>query len=131
MFFNSTDKTTEATPDSSDNLLNTCEFTVSTDGFLRIRPLGAVLTIDRLAKIIGRLCDSDGLMDWKDIVFDLGLVEVIGPRWTVLLAMIINFARSVTARCRLVSLNGQPAAAAALYRHNTELRELIASGNEA
>ncbi|MBN2559301.1 MAG: hypothetical protein JXQ75_00015 [Phycisphaerae bacterium] len=125
MFHGRKNKKTSTTVAGSDSILNTCHFVASESGALRIQPLGTTLTSDQMSGIISRLSHSDCVEGLKEIVFDLSHVSMIGPRWTVVFAMIIDFARKVAAHCRLVALNDQPAAAAALFRRNAELMGLM------
>ena len=108
-------------------LLDNWHFVVQGDGCLLIQPLRETLTAEHVAEIIARLRNGDCAQGWKEIVFDLRHVERIGQQWTAVLAMFIDFARDVAARCRLASLTGQPAAVAELYRRNPELMDLIAA----
>ena len=113
------------TPTDTSDLLTTCLLVASDDGVLQVRPLESTLTGAELAAILRSLSSSDVADGLKEVVFDLRNVDLIGPQWTVVLAMMIDFARRLAAKCRLVSLKGQPAAAASLYRRNAELMRLI------
>ncbi len=115
-------------PTEADQLLTTCLFVATDDGVLEVRPLEATLASVEFAAILRPLEDSDAVQGLKEVVFDLRNVEVIGPRWTIVLAMMIDFAQRLAARCRLVSLNEQPAAVASLYRSSPELMRLIDLG---
>lgn len=116
---------TPATIDETCKILSVCQLVACDSGTLHVQPLAATLSTAELAEIIrclSRASVTDGL---QEIVFDLRHVKLIGPQWTIVLAMLIQFARCFAAKCRLVSLNEQPAAAASLYRRNSELMKLI------
>jgi anti-anti-sigma regulatory factor len=113
------------TTDDSCKILSVCHLVACDNGTLHLQPLSATLTTAELAEIIRCLSRVSVTENLKEIVFDLRHVEVIGPQWTVVLAMLIDFARRLDAKCRLISLNEQPAAAASLYRRSAELMKLI------
>ena len=116
---------TRTTTDDGNKILNVCHLVACDNGTLHVQPLAATLTTAELAEIIGCLSRASATEGLKEIVFDLRHVEVIGPQWTVVLAMLIDFARRLDAKCKLISLNEQPAAAASLYRRSAELMKLI------
>ena len=116
---------TPAISTDGNRLLATCLLVASDDGVLQVRPLETTLTGVELAAILRSLNAAEVAQGLKEVVFDLRNVELIGPQWTVVLAMMIDFARRLAARCRLVSLKQQPAAAASVYRHSPELMRLI------
>jgi hypothetical protein len=75
--------------------------------------------------MIDKLRRTDATVHLKEIVFDLSHVEMLGPQWTVVLALLIAFARGAVARCRVVSLHGQPAGVLGLHRHNRDVAALV------
>ncbi len=100
-------------------------FKASTAGSLRIQPAGPTLSHEELAWLLDRLQRRHADAGVEEIVFDLSRVEAIGPQWTLVLALLIGFARSVKARCRVVSLHGQPANVVQLYRRNHDVALLL------
>jgi len=59
------------------------------------------------------------------ILFDLRNVRQLEQPWTPVFAALIEFARGADVPCRIFGLQGQPAHAASLYRHNRELAEML------
>jgi anti-anti-sigma regulatory factor len=112
-------------------LLEICDLVAAADGRLWIRPLSPTLTAAELGGILQALKHSDLGSTFQQVVFDLSRVEMMGPQWTVILAMLMDFARQTAARCRIASLKEQPAAVVRLYRLSTELMRLIAWDHEA
>ena len=97
----------------------------SADGMLHVQPAGPTLTHDEIAAMIRELRDRYCATACSEVLFDLSRVETIEPQWTLVLALLIAFARTVTARCRLVGLHGQPAAVIELYRRNRDVASLV------
>ncbi len=62
----------------------------------------------------------------QNIIFDFSDVKQIGPQWTVVWAMIIDFGRTMNVACHVESLAGQPAATASLFRRSREITSMIA-----
>lgn len=89
--------------------------------------MGPTLTHEDLTGLLDRVRRRRMPVALREIVFDLERVGTFGPQWTTTLAMLISFARGVTARCRLASLHGQPSAVVGLYRHNREVASLVSS----
>lgn len=92
---------------------------------LRIKPEAEILTSDAMRTIIEDARRSGRTATAQVVIFDFSNVKQIGPQWTVVWAMIIDFARSLNATCRVESLTGQPAATAALFRRSRELTNMI------
>jgi len=97
-------------------------------GTLCIRPLCKTLDPGELAVALAAINQPAVLDGLSDVVFDLGGVETITPGWTLVMAMLINFARHTNVACHVVGLRGQPAAVAFIYRRNPELMRLISCG---
>ncbi len=116
---------------SAEQLLARWRFAASADGRLWVQPAGRRLSAADLVTFLQRIRRADSSVRFREVVFDLSEVESIGPQWTLVLALLMDFARRVEARCTIVSLHGQPAAAAALYHHNRELMSLIEFGDRA
>ena len=127
MFLASQRKTASPEPAELQELFSQCEFIISADGALLIRLHNGTLTSEHLADIIELLGSSEVCEGLEEVVFDFREVIEVGPQWTLPFAMLIEFARRVDARCRLVELMGQPAAAANLYRRNADLGRLLAA----
>ena len=64
----------------------------------------------------------------KEVVFDLGCIEVIQSPWTVTLALLINLARKTGVRCRVMRLRAQPGAIVAIYHLDQTLKSLFDNG---
>ncbi|MFQ5424990.1 MAG: hypothetical protein ACE5F9_13565 [Phycisphaerae bacterium] len=109
----------------ADQLLARWRFAASVHGRLWVQPVSRLLSAAELVTFLKRIQRADSSVRFREVVFDLSEVETIGPQWTLVLALLVDFARRVEARCKVVSLHGQPAAAAALYRRNRELMSLI------
>lgn len=111
--------------DNAEQIMARWSFAIEAGGVLAIRPTGHALAAAELSDFLQRVSAACRNEMVDEVVFDLSEVEVIGPQWTLVLALLIDFARNVDARCRVVALQGQPAAAASLYRRNRELMGLI------
>jgi hypothetical protein len=109
-------------------VLDRWHLTVSAAGVLRIAPEGPSLAPDELASLIDRLaCCENGHM-LAEIVFDLGHVQRLGPRYTGVLALLIDFAQRCAASCRVESVRGQPAHVLRLYRYTPAVLSLLRGG---
>lgn len=106
------------------------KLTACPDGSLRIQPRGPTLTHEDLSGLLDRVRQRRMPVDLREIVFDLERVGTFGPQWTTTLAMLISFARGVTAHCRLASLHGQPSAVVGLYGRNREVASLVSSTDD-
>jgi anti-anti-sigma regulatory factor len=100
-------------------------FVTSSAGALWIQPTGPTLGHEELGELLGRLQSGRKGTHPREIVLDLSRVEKLGRHWTLVLAMLIRFARSGGCRGRIVALHGQPADVARLYRLNRELECLM------
>lgn len=105
-------------------LLDRWEFAAGPER-IDVRPRSAAVTAADLAWLTKRLVAAESSLPAKEIVFDFSAVEQIGPRWTVVLAMLVHLAQRLSARCRIVELRGQPAAAVGLYRRSSALMALV------
>ncbi len=94
-------------------------------GVLRVLLTGPRLDVRELDAMVKRLRDVIAGDTPNEIVFDFTGVETIGPHWTLVLALLMRFARAIRTKCRVVSLHGQPAAVVSLYHRNTELGRLV------
>jgi hypothetical protein len=83
---------------------------------------------EQLCKLIDQLQRERIDAGCREVVFDLSRVEKIGPQWTVVLAHLISFAHSCPARCRVISLQRQPASVFELYHRNREVASLLENG---
>jgi len=97
----------------------------STTGLLRVQPKGPTLAPEELGGLLGEVRRRHTDLASQEVVFDLSRVEMIGPQWTLALAFLIDFARHIATRCRVVSLHGQPAAVMELYRCNRDVASLV------
>lgn len=117
--------------EEAEHLLDRWAFVFAEDGSLRIRPEGPTLEARELAGFLRLLADVFKDAPPRRVVFDLGQVQYIGPRWTEVLALFIDFAERLPGRCRITSVHDQPAAAAGLYRQSRVLSELFAAVDDA
>lgn len=118
------DRALQAPTSQLEQPLGRWRFAVSA-GSLRVQPMGPTLSPENTARLLGQLRRRHARGDLKEVVFDLSQIETIGPQWTVVLALLIGFARSTKACCRIVSLHGQPAAVVGLYRRNRDVALLV------
>lgn len=110
-----------------ESVLACANFSVSDDGVMSIQPTNAVLdgAVLRMVSRMVRSACSDSTI--REVNIDLSNVSEVGPQWTVMFASLMELARSVSAKCRIVGLQGKTAAAASLYRNSLELNTLIGS----
>lgn len=97
-------------------LLDRWQIVASVRGTLSVRPLGSALHPEELAALLALLsgvCDEDFP---RIVLIELGNAKIIGHQWTILLALIADFANRIGARCRLIAGNDRPVSAACLYR---------------
>ncbi len=106
------------------------KLTACPDGSLRIQLMGPTLTHEELGGLLDSVRRRRMPVALREIVFDLERVGTFGPQWTTILAMLISFARGVTAHCRLASLHGQPSAVVGLYGRNREVASLLSSTDD-
>jgi len=93
---------------------------------LRIKLEVEILTVANLRMALDAACKALAATRVQTVVFDFNGVKQIGPQWTVVWAMIIDFARGLRAECHVESLSGQPAATASLFRRSREMTSMIA-----
>lgn len=110
-----------------ENLLNRFCFLALDSGSMGVQPTTSTLNPGDVADVLAGLLLNDVLSGLSEVVFDLSRVETIAPNWTLVLAMLIDFARKAGMPCRVIGMQAQPAAAAAMYRMNKELRGLISA----
>ena len=100
---------------------------VSSEGVLRLRPLGPSLTYEELQTAVERLVAAKTGASMREVVFDFGSIQTLEAPWTAVFALLIHFARRSSSRCRINGLSGQPARAATLLQRSKELRALMKS----
>lgn len=98
-------------------------------GLVRIQPIGPTLTPAETVELIECVRRGYGDTELKEIVFDLAQVKTIGPQWTLVLGLLISFACSVKAHCRVISLHEQPANVVGLYRRVCKVAGLVVDQN--
>lgn len=110
-----------------ESVLACANFSVSDDGVMSIQPSNTILegAVLRMVSRMVRSACSDSTI--REVNIDLSNVSEVGPQWTVMFASLMELARSVSAKCRIVGLKGKTAAAASLYRNSLELNSLIGS----
>src|ERR1043166_2354161 len=86
-------------------------FAATATGTLEVQARGSTLSPEVTSSLLAYLSRVNILSGFSEIVFDLRNVRAITPNWTLVLAMIMNFARYAGLRCRVVGLQAQPAAA--------------------
>lgn len=99
---------------------------IAGDGLLRIQAMDAELRSADLHALLTSVTCA-GLDGWSRIEIDFSCVRGIGAQWSLVWAMIMDFARKVRGNCRLIGLQGEPAAMASMYRCNRELMSLLAA----
>lgn len=100
-------------------------YSVTQQGALHIVPSGPGLDPEELGGFLRILTDVFSGEPPKSVVFDLRRVRFLGPNWTLVLAMFIDFAQKIDAPCHVAGVHGQPAAAAALYNRSDVLSQLL------
>jgi hypothetical protein len=115
----------DAAAGETERLLDHCFFALTESATLTVRPTDAVLTPEGLERLVIALRRGQLAGRISKIIFDLAEVRAFGPRWTVVLAMLIAFARSVGVPCHVQVAGGQPASVLDLYRRSTEVRALV------
>jgi len=106
-------------------VLACANFSVSDDGVMSIQPTNAMLDATALrtvARMVRSACADSTI---REVNIDLSNVSEVGPQWTVMFASLMELARTVNAKCRIVGLNGKTADAASLYRNSLELSHLL------
>ncbi|MFH1419356.1 MAG: hypothetical protein ABII12_13865 [Planctomycetota bacterium] len=97
-------------------LLKRWRFTASDRGAIWVQPIGSTLSPEELAGLFALLAQSGDPTFPKVMLLDLAGVKIVGNQYTLLLALIKDFARSIHAACRIISARGQPLSAACFYR---------------
>jgi len=124
MFFN-TKRQQNAIIARLESVLACATFSVNADGVMLLQPTVAVLDAKALATLSGLVraaCNDETI---REVIIDMSCVTEVGPQFTVMFASLMNLARSVNAKCRIVGLRGKAAAAASLYRTSRELMWLL------
>lgn len=93
---------------------------------LQIKIEAEILTAANLRTTLDAARAALATKNAQTVIFDFSDVKQIGPQWTVVWAMIINFGRELCVACRVESLAGQPAATASLFRRSREITSLFA-----
>lgn len=104
----------EATIKAAELLLANWRLIASSDGRLIVQPLGPCLTYSDVQVVWDRLREALAANLFTEVVIGFGLVECLTAPWTPVFALIVELARELTGRCRVVGLHGQPAAVAEL-----------------
>ncbi len=97
-------------------LLKRWRLTVSDRGAVWVRPIDATLSPEALAGLFALLTQRGDPTFPKVMLLDLAGVEIVGDQYTLLLALIKDFARRIHASCRIISARGQPLSAACFFR---------------
>lgn len=88
---------------------------------LIVRPTTGVLTTAAAKELLSDLAATGLAKEATRVVFDLAAVTQLGPQWTVVVALLIDFARRIPAACEMVNLSGQPAAVVAMFAGRTQV----------
>lgn len=97
-------------------LIKRWDVTVSTRGFVWIRPVGSRISPEELAGFLvmfQRCCDERFP---AAAIFDFHRCDVVGEQWCLLRDLLHDFADQLGARCGFTSANGRPASAAVISR---------------
>lgn len=101
-------------------LLKRWRFAASAAGFLWIQPIGPKMSPEELAgfiSLVKRGCREEFP---HALLFDFTEIDVVGAQWTMVESLLLDFARSIGARCRVTSTHKRPASAVLLYRREGE-----------
>jgi hypothetical protein len=101
-------------------LLKKWQISASSTGLLWVKPLGTKLSPEELASfltLLSRTCERDMP---RAILFDFNEVEIVGGQWTVIESLMNDCARTLEARCRIVSAPRRPISAFLLYQHESD-----------
>ena len=116
---------------NAEALLGRWHFSLTTRGALLIEPAGPDLAAEEIGGFLRLLLDVFAAEPPTEVIFDLGQVEQLGPSWTLVLAMLIDFAQKIDAPCSIAGVHGQPAAAASLYNQSPMVARLLAANQRA
>jgi hypothetical protein len=112
--------------ESAADILARWEIRIAPEGMV-LRPRTTTVGAEDMRRIAERIIEVQQTGDPMPVTFDFSGVNVIGPQWTIVLAFLVNVARRCSSRCRIVGLQGQPAAAADLYCTSRGAAALVAS----
>jgi hypothetical protein len=91
-------------------------FEMSPPGVLHVRGLTSSLCYEDVRGMTERLLGAGIDQMLAEIVFDFRGVREFRAPWTPVVAKLIDFARRSRAVCRLIALEGQPAAIVSLFK---------------
>jgi|GEM_PF-1749563 len=112
-------------------LLGRWRYSLTARGALCIEPVGPELAAEEIGGFLRLLLDVFATEPPTEVIFDLGQVEQLGPSWTLVLAMLIDFAQKIDAPCSIAGVHGQPAAAASLYNRSPLVARLLTANQRA
>jgi len=112
-------------------LLGRWRYSLTSRGALCIEPVGPELAAEEIGGFLRLLLDVFSAEPPTEVIFDLGQVEHLGPSWTLVLAMMIDFAQKIDAPCSIAGVHGQPAAAASLYNRSPMVAQLLTTDSRA
>jgi len=101
-------------------MLKRWQLSASATGYIWIKPTVERLSPEELAgflALLRRACESH---QPRMIMFDFHEVQIVGHQWTTVESLLLDLARSMHARCRVVSSPQRPVSAFFVYQDAAE-----------
>lgn len=108
-------------------LLKKWQISASAAGMLWVKPLGRKLSPEELAgflALLAKTCETDMP---RVILFDFNEVEIVGQQWTVVESLLLDCAKHLHSRCRIISAPRRPVSAFLLYRSESNIPSVPAA----
>ncbi len=106
------------------------QFEDSSMGVLRVLLGGPTLGVKDVDAMIVVLNERSMIDSSNEIVFDFAAIDMIGPHWTVVLAILVRFALARGIKCHMAALHGQPAAVVSMYHKSSRIKCSIGTENQ-
>lgn len=110
---------------NAERMLNRWKYAVAENGGLWILPAGPRLNPKELSGFLRLLADVFAEDPPTEVVFNLQSIRYIGPNWTLVLALFVDFAQRLNVPCHVEGAKGQPAAVVSLYQRSPQVRALV------
>ena len=94
----------------AERVLSRWQYAVAENGGLWIRPAGPRLNPKDLTGFLRLLTNVFEEDPPTEVVFNLNAVRYMGPNWTLVLALFVDFAQRLNIPCHIDGARGQPAA---------------------
>lgn len=117
----------EAALKDAQRILDRWRFAASANGMLWIQPNVGRLEPIELSSFLSHLRRGCGSTTPRVVLFDFTESEIAGAEWTEVEKLLLDFAQSIGARCRVTSTVKRPVATILMYRKDASLTATTAN----